>query len=96
MSRGLRIWRPDGQIMLDVTDRLSRIHGSVTLPNIAFPNSVNFSVPGMILDGTWFLFVRGSLPQNLVITQQTGNINVRNGHSTVPTGGGTVIDILRG
>lgn len=53
MSSGLRVWNSAGTVVLNITDRLTRHHSSVsyTLP----PHGVvTIWIPGYSLDGTWF------------------------------------------
>lgn len=54
MSYGLRVWDAAGNVTVDITDRLTRIHGVYTL-NV--PANVSgwrsFPIPGLTLDGTW-------------------------------------------
>jgi len=53
MAYGLQIWDAAGKLLLDIEDRISRIHGiySVTIP--AYPTEATIYIPGMVNDGTW-------------------------------------------
>ena len=97
MSQGLRIWDATGQMILNITDRLFRLHSTVVLPNINPNASVNFSIPGMRQDSSWFVLARASVPLGIVITPQVDNLRVShsNPNATSATGAGTTIDILR-
>lgn len=96
MSFGLRVWDATGQLTLEVTDRIGRYHGTITLGNTAARGSTNYPVPGYSLDGTWFLFFRGLEPAYLKITEQAGNISIFNEDYYAAHGSGTFIDIFRG
>lgn len=59
MSHGLRVWDASGNLVLDVQERISRIHGVYTVPNVSIPanGSYLFPVTGMVDDGTWFVTI---------------------------------------
>lgn len=55
MSQGLRVWNASGVLVLDITDRLTRIHGTYSA-NLSSTYEVEISVPGCRNDGTWAVF----------------------------------------
>lgn len=55
MSQGLRVWNASGVLVLDITDRLTRIHGTYSA-NLSSVYQVEISVPGCRADGTWAVF----------------------------------------
>lgn len=75
MSYGLEVWNSAGVQTLDVTDRMSRIHGSYS-GSIAFaatgdaylrPGTLTVTVPGITNDGSW-------LVSSVVIYRSNGTI----------------------
>lgn len=56
MSYGLQVFDTNGTVVVDVIDRLTRIHSvySVVVPA---NTSTLYLVPGMTNDGTWAVFV---------------------------------------
>lgn len=58
MSYGLRVWNAAGTLTLDITDRLTRVHGVFPFTTPATSTaSVFVTVPGYTNDGTWAFFV---------------------------------------
>ena len=64
MSYGLRVWDASGNIAVDITDRLTRLHSSYSGTASYWYTEGNFqahvlrayiSVPGLANDGTWFV-----------------------------------------
>ena len=51
---GLKIFDDYGNIYLDTTDRLTRLHSVVTITAASNIGSGVISVPGMVDDGTWW------------------------------------------
>lgn len=56
MSSGLQVFDGSGNVMLDVADKLSRIHATVSLSIPVGTNGGTYTVSGMADDGTWFVF----------------------------------------
>ena len=57
MSYGLRVWDASGNLMVDVTDRLTRFVTSATVSfttTSAEPDKYIY-ITGMVNDGTWFV-----------------------------------------
>lgn len=61
MPSGLQVFDENGNIVLDLTDRLFRYVGSGTITtsngdvNAHFKSSASVSVPGMSMDGSWLV-----------------------------------------
>jgi hypothetical protein len=62
MSYGLQIYRADGQIQLDISDRITKLYGTysgnASLVNGAATPKVHsafISVPGLVDDGSWYV-----------------------------------------
>lgn len=61
MSHGLRVWDANGNLTLDITDRLTRIvstHSfSFFVPNETYVSekSFNITVPNISANGAWFV-----------------------------------------
>jgi len=73
MAKGLRLRAPDGTVILEFTDRITRLYSTGTYQapegSGAYPR-VEIGVPGMQPDGTWFVVVTGSIGiANRVIVQ---------------------------
>ena len=73
MANGIRIRAPDGTVILEFTDRITRLYSTGTYQapegSGAYPR-VEVGVPGMQPDGTWFVVVTGSIGiANRVIVQ---------------------------
>lgn len=96
MSQGIKVWDAAGQLILDVTDRLSRYHSTIVLSSIAPRASGTFSVPGYALDGTWFFFIRDRSTSYLNIYEISGGFSVFNESYYSAYGSGVTIDIFRG
>jgi hypothetical protein len=97
MSYGLKVWDEAGQLQLDTSDRLGRFQGSITLGSIPKRTSVNYSVPGYTLDGTWFCYLSNARSYAYIsITEQAGNINVFNTDYVSSRGLEASIFIFRG
>lgn len=92
---GLRCWNSAGQLTLEVSDRLARYHGSISVGSIGPRSSGNYSVPGYALDGRWFIFLRSGSMSWMQVTEQVNNINVFNADYYYARGN-LVIDIFRG
>lgn len=54
MTNGLRVWGSNGSLVLDVTDRITRIFGVYAFFIGASQKSVDIFVPGAS-PGTWFV-----------------------------------------
>jgi len=55
MSQGLRVWNASGVLQLDITNRITRIHGTYSY-SIAAGSNTTISVPGISTDGTWIAY----------------------------------------
>jgi hypothetical protein len=55
MAYGIEIYNADGSVLVTLDTRLARVHSRVTVPTIPANSSVTVSVPGLALDGTWFI-----------------------------------------
>lgn len=55
MSTGIRMWDISGNLILDLTDRITKnmYSGSVTLP--AGVDAVTVSAPGLVSDDSWMV-----------------------------------------
>lgn len=87
MSYGLRVRDASGNIVLDVTDRITRLHGtySYTLGNAAA--TLNVTVAGAVDDGTWNAFTTGGH----IATVRSGYIEIRKVIAGGETGGTLVV-----
>jgi hypothetical protein len=105
MPYGIRIWDASGNLTLDVTDRITRWNNTITLAANSIPiNSfVDFSVPGVTLDGTWFISAAFNTTSSLSglmdirITFLTNVVRFTN-LSTIQTRptAACVVDVIRG
>lgn len=95
MSYGLEVSNSAGQVVLTVDSRLARYVDSYTIPTIAARSTVNISVPGYSTDGTWFIFIRGSILW-LGITEITDYIQVFNSNFFGSYTSAAVIEVFRG
>lgn len=57
MAYGLKVWDANGNVTLDVSDRITRHHGSYYY-TITSPYT-DVTVPGAVDDGTWFASTNG-------------------------------------
>jgi len=104
VAYGLRIWDASGNLTLDTTDRITRFVTRITPGTIAPLTTVNYSVPGIADDGTWFLVVNTWKPSSsayysdIYMTITSDFINVRNINTTTnwTNGLGTYIEVFRG
>lgn len=60
MAYGLQVWNSAGVLVLSITDRLVRYHTTIT-GTVPTNGTINVSVPGYALDGSWFAFPRVAL-----------------------------------
>lgn len=60
MSDGLQVFDASGNLMLDISDRLTRLHGIYPVVAAWNVNSGFVSVPGMVDDGSWHCFANAS------------------------------------
>lgn len=75
MSYGLQVFDASGGAVLDVSDRLTRLHSEYTV-TLAPGQTVFVSVPGMNTDGTWAI-VYNSFDLNYIsITMVTNGFTV--------------------
>lgn len=78
MASGIQIFKQDGSLKLDTQDRLARVvqrgTGNFT---IGWPTSVSITVPGLVRDGTWAVFI------TTVVTEEIGGPNIFNGYFTI-------------
>lgn len=56
MAQGLVVYRADGSVLLNTSDRITRYVGSYSY-NISGSTQASVYVPGCTNDGTWFAFV---------------------------------------
>lgn len=79
MTQGLQVFDAAGNIVLDVTDRLTRfiVSGSYQAPagSPSFP-TVFVSVSGMINDGTWIAVASSGPGSGNPVTITNGGFNV--------------------
>jgi len=52
---GLKVWDGAGNVVLDISDRLSRALGSFSVGSNAAPSSGSFSVPGLTTGTFWYI-----------------------------------------
>ena len=73
MSYGLQVFDANGGVMVDVVDRLTRIHSvySVTVPA---NTSTLYLVAGMTNDGTWAAFVN-SIGMFATVSVEVGGLD---------------------
>ena len=55
MSYGLRVWDVNGNLTLDITNRLTRIWSTHSF-SVAANSSQNIAIPGISTDGTWGVY----------------------------------------
>lgn len=74
MAYGLRLRSPEGNLILEISDRITRLHSTGTYQAPEWTGNyprVEIAVPGMRSDGTWFVVVNGSIGiGNRVIVQE--------------------------
>lgn len=97
MPYGLRVWDASGNLTLDTTDRITRYHSTVTVATdaIAPSGTLNVTVSGLTLDGTWFFVLATGSLLYVYMTISTNTITFTN-TSTFQTAGNFSIDIFRG
>lgn len=82
MSYGLQVWNSSGQLILDVSDRLSRFIQSVTV-TLAKGASTTVPVAGYTTDGTWFVYATAY--HYLTIVEVNNGIYIKNSSPTTLT-----------
>lgn len=79
MGRGLQVWDPAGQLILDVTERLTRLHsrGNYQAPSGSgnYP-TVFVGVPGMANDGSWMVVASSGPGVGNPVSIGNGGFNV--------------------
>jgi len=76
MSYGLQLFSATGALMLDISDRLTRVHSTYNLT--ANGNTSTFyAVTGVVNDGSWAVTV-GSLSGFVVASVEYGGFRVMN------------------
>lgn len=79
MAYGFRLKTPEGALILDITDRITRLHaqGTYQAPegSAARPR-VEVSVPGMQADGSWFVVVTSTVGVANPVIVQSGKFTV--------------------
>lgn len=75
MAYGLQVRDSNNDLILDITDKIGRYHGSVSTSGLSYLQTVNLSVPGYALDGTWFYYIGGD-DWYYDIVPQAGSIKV--------------------
>lgn len=79
MSNGLQVFSGGGSVLLDTSDRLSRLHGRYVVSAAWNVQSGFVAVPGMQDDNTWFCFVSYAnsafLAQPIVMRVSSGGFN---------------------
>lgn len=92
MSYGLQVWNSSGQLILDVSDRLSRFIQSVTV-TLAPGASITVPITGYTTDGTWFVYATSYI--YVTIVEVNNGIYLKNSSQTNQTIT-TTIYIFRG
>jgi len=67
MSFGLEVYKNNGDVMLTVTDRITRLHSVITTALYFNGYSQAFIIPGASNDGTWFM-INSRVMSNLACT----------------------------
>lgn len=95
MSYGLRVWDSSGALLIDISDRLVRAHGTYTVGSVGGRSTKTISVPGLNpSDGTWFYLVVGA-PIFFDIKAISNGLTVYNAYSTT-IDSFCFIDVIRG
>lgn len=67
MSYGLRVWNASGGIIVDITDRITKIVATYSFSKYLVTNNNlvthDVSVPGILADGSWFVQGTTKSPQ---------------------------------
>lgn len=75
MSHGLRVWDASGSQILTITDRITRFISSSV---VFVGGTVNIPVPGLVLDGTWFVYASTSNSiANFTCTVNVGSVTLQ-------------------
>lgn len=53
MPAGLQVFNPDGKLRLEITDRLTALHSTYSLPVWTDGSTRTISVPGIVPDPYW-------------------------------------------
>jgi hypothetical protein len=78
MAHGLQVFNSSGQLTLDVSDRLTRLHSVVNVSVPAYTGSTRagtVAITGMTTDGTWYMvseYSQTDAMQKLVCTANSG------------------------
>ena len=76
MSYGLQLFSTTGALLLDISDRLTRVHSTYTLT--VGPNTSSFyAVSGVANNGTWAVMT-GSLAGFVTVSIEAGGFRVTN------------------
>lgn len=89
MAHGLQVFDAAGQRIVDVSDRLARLHAIYSIPEIGAGSSYTVAVPGIVNDGTWFLFFSVNMIA-MSINISGGNVIISNNDFTRPASTMTV------
>lgn len=93
MPVGLQVWDASGTLILNFTDRLSRLQQTVSFSVLTNNTEITYSIPGNNPnDSSWFLLVPSIT--GMRYTSVTDGVTVRN-VAAGSTGSGTII-VLRG
>lgn len=72
MSHGLRCWDSTGRIVLDITDRITRLHGTYTV-SFTYPTLSGFvSVSGMDPSNGWAIYAAST---EILVWMVSGGFN---------------------
>lgn len=75
MSQGLQVWDAGGNQILRVTDRITRF---VTSTSVYLTGTTTITVPGLVLDGTWFVYATSFNEQaNFTASINTGSVTLQ-------------------
>lgn len=91
MTQGLRVWNASGNLMLDVTDRISRYVGNFPFTIPANQRTVFIPIAG-VEASSWFAYSPTFIGGNCIPTTGGFNFEVL-GASTTPRSG--TIDVFR-
>ena len=95
MSYGLRVWNASGALLIDISDRLVRAHGTYAVGSVGGKSTKTISVPGLKpSDGTWFYIVEQA-SMYFSINAVSNGLTVYNSYSTT-INSSCIIHVIRG
>lgn len=91
MSYGLQVWDAKGNLTLDISSRITRIHSQVSVPELISAASKAISVTGIIDDGTWGCLV----PEFIGGEQVRVSYEITSGYITFTADRGNIVPAFK-